>query len=642
MKIHTIKISNLLSFPYKADLKKDTGITFPVGASEAHTHILIGPNGSGKSNFLSIVNYMFRVGMIDRYALNEQYLTAEDAANYDKTIIQTPHPLISLKPHIITPEKPSAIVLDLYLSQLDRENIAFIIQHAAQINEMLGTYSRIPVRFDPTIALEEVMNRDTLHVRCDINTRTGSISTICLDEDPLGQQLFSYLKYFEAIQHLITVFNMFVAKTPEEKVHHLNNTFAIIGGYRRLSHLDSHYDLHFRHGSDVLQTIAADEDFFSQANMPIGFEMLKKKLAQAYHGLCPAGDKPCSQVLAMNAEYIAINELLQEYTGFLLRVHREEHDATRYTFFLEDEEGHRYEFDDLSSGDKAIIFLITTMYGFDLQNGLVVIDEPELHLHPQLQKRLLSLLQKVSNGLLLQCIIATHSSILINENNIQYVYRFFYTNSRTHVIAPLHSYHEGEANLVQILRFTNTAKIFFVNKIIMVEGEIDELFFGYYLTYLAESSPERGKKITNFEIININGKGSFKRRKKFLDKFGLQSYFIGDWDNIQETGVKVDMSKYRKYVEKIPKTQRYPTLIQMIQEHHPEKWQEIISFIDELYVEGIFLLKQGDVETYMGLEEKGVEETIEFYHHEFARWIKDPAFAAKRKEMEDIIEHIFA
>lgn len=140
-----------------------------------------------------------------------------------------------------------------------------------------------------------------------------------------------------------------------------------------------------------------------------------------------------------------------------------------------------HEFDDLSSGDKSLIFLITAMYGFDLQNGLIVIDEPELHLHPQLQKKLLSLIEEAGSDLQMQCIIATQSSLLINEHNIQYVHRFFLKDHATHVVAPLHGYHEHESNLVQILRFTNTAKIFFVNKIIMVEGEIDELFFGYYL-----------------------------------------------------------------------------------------------------------------------------------------------------------------
>lgn len=375
------------------------------------------------------------------------------------------------------------------------------------------------MRFDSTIKVEDIMKRDSLHVMCEINTKTGVLFTTCIDQDPIGQLFFAYIKHFEAIQHLITVFNNFIVKDKINRIRHLNNTFAIIGCYRKLSHLDSHYDVHFRYGSDVLQTVDQDEDFFSQANMPLGFEMLKKKLAKAYHIVCPAGDKPCKEMLQGTPEYVAINELLSEYTGFNLRLYRAEHDTSRYTFFLEDSAGHRYEFDDLSSGDKAILFLLATMYGFDLQNGLIVIDEPELHLHPQLQKRLLSLLERVGAGLKLQCIIATHSSLLINENNIQYVHRFYMRDHASQVVAPLHAYHEQESNLVQILRFTNTAKIFFVNKIIMVEGEIDELFFGYYLNYLAEHNPEREKKITNYEIININGKGSFKRWKKFLDKF---------------------------------------------------------------------------------------------------------------------------
>lgn len=147
------------------------------------------------------------------------------------------------------------------------------------------------------IAIEDVMKRTSLHLQCEIDTKTGIIHTTCLDENPVGQLFFSYMKHFEAIQHLITVFNTFIAKEPTQKVRHLNNTFAIIGGYRKLSHLDPHYDLYYRYGSDVLQTIDQDKDFFDQANMPIGFEMLKKKLAKAYHYRCPAGDMPCKEVL---------------------------------------------------------------------------------------------------------------------------------------------------------------------------------------------------------------------------------------------------------------------------------------------------------------------------------------------------------
>lgn len=641
MKIHNIKISNLLSFPYVANMKNEAGVTFPVGVTDVHTHILIGPNGSGKSNFLNIVNYLFRVWMTDRYTLNDQYVSRNDTANLDRTIVQIPHPIISLAPHVEYTDKPSEIITSFYLSDLDRDNALFIVKYAQKINELLGSYSRIPVRFDTNVSEEEIKTRMSLHVKCSINTKTGVVATSCLDNDSVGQLFFAYMKHFAAIQHLITIYNTFIVSDPKERVRHLNNTFAIIGCYRRLSHLDVHYDLQFRYGSDVLQTIDEDKDFFSQANMPIGFEMLKKKLAKAYHYSCPSWDKPCKEALQHNKEYVAINALLKEYIGVSLRLYRPEHEETRYTFFLENDAGHRYEFDELSSGDKAILFLITTMYGFDLENGLIVIDEPELHLHPQLQKKLLSLLERVGNALKIQCIVATHAALLINENNIQYVHRFYMRDHATQVVAPLHSYHEHESNLVQILRFTNTAKIFFVNKIIMVEGEIDELFFGYYLNYISEHYPERAKKVNNYAIVNINGKWSFKRRKRFLDKFGLESYFIGDWDNIQDTGVKIDMKAYRKHLEGLPKTRKYPTVIQLLKEESPEKWNEIVQLIDQLYDEDIFLLKQGDTETYMGIWQKWVEETIDFYHKQFPTWLKDPKFESKRAEMEQIFSRIF-
>lgn len=80
---------------------------------------------------------MFRVGMVDRYALHDQYLNTQDVANYDKSITAVAHPLISLAPHMATPDKPSMIQVSLFLSSLDRENAAFIVTHAQQINEML-------------------------------------------------------------------------------------------------------------------------------------------------------------------------------------------------------------------------------------------------------------------------------------------------------------------------------------------------------------------------------------------------------------------------------------------------------------------------------------------------------------------------
>ena len=64
---------------------------------------------------------------------------------------------------------------------------------------------------------------------------------------------------------------------------------------------------------------------------------------------------------------------------------------------------------------------------------------------------------------------------------------------------------DDESTLVHLLKFENLSKIFFVNKIIMVEGETDAYFFDFFLQYL-HKLPEWDGKVTDYEIININGK----------------------------------------------------------------------------------------------------------------------------------------
>jgi predicted ATP-dependent endonuclease of OLD family len=54
----------------------------------------------------------------------------------------------------------------------------------------------------------------------------------------------------------------------------------------------------------------------------------------------------------------------------------------------------------------------------------MIIDEPELHIHPQLQKELAILLNQISQNELTQFFLSTYSALFINEDNITNVYRF--------------------------------------------------------------------------------------------------------------------------------------------------------------------------------------------------------------------------
>jgi putative ATP-dependent endonuclease of the OLD family len=67
---------------------------------------------------------------------------------------------------------------------------------------------------------------------------------------------------------------------------------------------------------------------------------------------------------------------------------------------------------------------------------LLVIDEPELHLHPQLQRQFLALIETIALQYGMQCIMTTHSSLMINDKNINHVYRFHTDKGITRIVTP--------------------------------------------------------------------------------------------------------------------------------------------------------------------------------------------------------------
>lgn len=70
-------------------------------------------------------------------------------------------------------------------------------------------------------------------------------------------------------------------------------------------------------------------------------------------------------------------------------------------------------FNDLSSGEKEIFFILSFFIRHNVKNAIIVIDEPELHLHPELSRLLIRNMKSIRNGN--QIWIATHNSEIIDE-----------------------------------------------------------------------------------------------------------------------------------------------------------------------------------------------------------------------------------
>ncbi|OQX96829.1 MAG: hypothetical protein B6I24_10730 [Bacteroidetes bacterium 4572_128] len=104
-------------------------------------------------------------------------------------------------------------------------------------------------------------------------------------------------------------------------------------------------------------------------------------------------------------------------------------DEYGYTFeFTPKEPNEKFTFAELSGGYAAVFDIVTELIlecsakslSYEDLQGIVLIDEPEVHLHIKMQKRLMPLLTEIFPKV--QFIIATHSAFILNSSENSVVY----------------------------------------------------------------------------------------------------------------------------------------------------------------------------------------------------------------------------
>ena len=78
--------------------------------------------------------------------------------------------------------------------------------------------------------------------------------------------------------------------------------------------------------------------------------------------------------------------------------------------------GREYSFEESSSGEKHVIYIATSIARYICDNSLILIDEPEVSLHPNWQMRYVSFLRKIfSDYPTCHFVIASHSPYLVSD-----------------------------------------------------------------------------------------------------------------------------------------------------------------------------------------------------------------------------------
>lgn len=211
---------------------------------------------------------------------------------------------------------------------------------------------------------------------------------------------------------------------------------------------------------------------------------------------------------------------------------------------IDEEEKNIY---DLGDGIQSIILLTFPLFQCD--NGIFFIEEPEINLHPGLQRRFIEIILNSTNNSLKernhQYFITTHSNhfldLTFDYSNIS-VYRFF-TSNESYEKKMVEQIKNGDNAILFDLGVKNSS-VFLTNASIWVEGITDRLYIKKFLDlYMEKNSKKKFVENIDYSFVEYGGSNishwlfsedSEGNDKMLASRLCSKSLVIADKDNNKE------------------------------------------------------------------------------------------------------------
>lgn len=183
------------------------------------------------------------------------------------------------------------------------------------------------------------------------------------------------------------------------------------------------------------------------------------------------------------------------------------------------EDSNSYGLDEISSGSMEILSLITKLVLSETSTTLLVIEEPELHLHPDAEREILELMKDVSQDSP-QILITTHSDVFVDSTDVEQIVRVIRdesTQTRT-----IDSIDQELADLGY-----DKSGFLQANAVVFVEGKSDE-------RVIKQLARNRGMDLNEegIKFVELDGEGNIKSDGRSLVKllfsFDIPYLFIAD------------------------------------------------------------------------------------------------------------------
>jgi predicted ATP-dependent endonuclease of OLD family len=197
---------------------------------------------------------------------------------------------------------------------------------------------------------------------------------------------------------------------------------------------------------------------------------------------------------------------------------------------------------------RTLIFSLLELYAElnlpEEENGIkniLMIEEPEIYMHPQMQRKMADLLYKLSDSGKIQIICGTHSPIFIKlEEKQKTLARIFKDEnnnlSTKQVDSDLFSDGSEEKSRLRVIMDFNPYinELFFSKRVVLLEGDTEFINIPKVLNILKDDdsnySFENDGKINprDVNLINCKSRDSIPTFQKVLNHFGIKYLVIHD------------------------------------------------------------------------------------------------------------------
>lgn len=641
MKIKSITIENCKSFKDQEKIDFDQPVT-----------IMVGPNGGGKSNILDILTVVIKKYLFHTYRINE----GSNATGFYKDIQQ--QNLFGdtnkfLDKYEGYESNEQNIELKLRVGATDIRNIKNIKTKKTDLNSALDNYRNKPLsNFDFTDQwdLSKIYEGDEVIFRIyngNLQGRTGELDKIFLqylNHLHLVMLLASDVQEFE-IQPTLIYFSPYRSADPQDLQANLSQ--------------ENFFNLLYQYQSSTSKT---NTSLIKLASVFFAEKMLSMRDEAKHEAWGPRWEEDEDVQFVTN---------YMEPLGYEWSLETVDKNKNIFRILLKIS-GREIGIDKASSGEKEILNFLLGITALRTKGGMIIVDEPELHLHPRWQITIRDLLIDMAEETGNQIILSTHSAVFISPNTIQNVKRVAKNSDQsTKTVSISEEDLEDKRTLVHIVNSHNNERILFADKVLLVEGLKDRII----LKGLIEAYRQATNNKAIIEVVEVGGKDYFNNYRELLNALHITNYILADFDylvDLKKEDIKDLLeTKWKSIDDKVLKDKKSKdrgTLAENLEKAINEKdfedlhqiWEYIKnrkiklrddltdeensrldSILEELFQDKIHVLREGEIEHYLPEGFTSMDGAINLTQPEnLSKWIEEAKNKETYIELEQFIAHL--